>query len=115
MERAYATSPFHRRLYDAAGVRPEHIRTLDDIRRLPFMTRENWMENQAAKPLFGDLVTRPEEDAIRYHLTSGTSGRQPLRVLDSRKDWSWITDMWCYGFWGFGIRPDDGEIGRAHV
>ena len=32
--------------------------------------------------LFGDLITRPEQDAIRYHLTSGTSGRQPLRVLD---------------------------------
>ena len=47
------------------------------------------------------------DDAIRYHLTSGTSGRQPLRVLDSRKDWSWIADMWCYGFWGFGIRPTD--------
>jgi len=107
VERAWHTSPFHRRLYEKAGVRPEHIRTLDDIRRLPFMTREEWMDNQAGKPLFGDLITRPETDAIRYHLTSGTSGRQPLRVLDSRKDWSWIADMWCYGFWGFGIRPDD--------
>lgn len=71
------------------------------------MTREDWMANQAEQPLFGDLITRPPADAIRYHLTSGTSGRQPLRVLDSRKDWSWITDMWCYGFWGFGIRPRD--------
>ena len=98
--RAYEQSPFHRRLYDKACVRPEQIKTLDDIRRLPFMTREDWMANQAEKPLFGDLITRPESDAIRYHLTSGTSGRQPLRVLDGRKDWSWITDMWCYGFWG---------------
>jgi len=107
VDRAWHESPFHRRLYEKAGVRPEHIKTLDDIRRLPFMTREEWMDNQAGKPLFGDLITRPETDAIRYHLTSGTSGRQPLRVLDSRKDWSWIADMWCYGFWGFGIRPDD--------
>ncbi|HEX5051908.1 MAG TPA: AMP-binding protein [Planctomycetota bacterium] len=105
--RAYQGSPFHRRLYEKAGVRPDQIRTLDDIRRLPFMTREDWMANQADKPLFGDLITRPPHDAIRYHLTSGTSGRQPLRVLDSRKDWSWIADMWCYGFWGFGIRPAD--------
>ncbi|MCY2957315.1 MAG: AMP-binding protein [Planctomycetota bacterium] len=104
---AFAHSPFHRRLYEKAGVRPEQIKTLDDIRRLPFMTREDWMANQAEQPLFGDLITRPPADAIRYHLTSGTSGRQPLRVLDSRKDWSWITDMWCYGFWGFGIRPRD--------
>lgn len=105
--RAWHTSPFHRRLYERAGVRPEQIRTLDDIRRLPFMTREDWMANQAEKPLFGDLITRPISAAIRYHLTSGTSGRQPLRVLDSRQDWSWIADMWCYGFWGFGIRPAD--------
>jgi phenylacetate-CoA ligase len=105
--RAWHHSPFHRRLYERAGVRPEQIRTLDDIRRLPFMTREDWMANQAEKPLFGDLITRPASAAIRYHLTSGTSGRQPLRVLDSRQDWSWIADMWCYGFWGFGIRPAD--------
>lgn len=104
---AWERSPYHRRLYEQAGVHPDQIRSLDDLRRLPFMTREDWMANQAQQPLFGDLVTRPPEDAIRYHLTSGTSGRQPLRVLDSRKDWSWIADMWCYGFWGFGIRPSD--------
>lgn len=105
--RAWNESPFHRRLYEHAGFRPEQLRTLDDLRRLPFMTREDWMNCQAEKPLFGDLITRPREDAIRYHLTSGTSGRQPLRVLDSRKDWSWIGEMWCYGFWAFGVRPVD--------
>jgi phenylacetate-CoA ligase len=107
VERAWHCSPFHRRLYEKANVRPEQIRAFDDVRRLPFMTREDWMACQAEQPLFGDLITRPPGDAIRYHLTSGTSGRQPLRVLDSRKDWSWIADMWCYGFWGFGIRPAD--------
>ena len=107
VRRAHERSPFHRRLYEEAGVTPDAIRTLDDIRRLPFMTRANWMECQAAQPLFGDMLTRGIDDAIRYHLTSGTSGRQPLRVLDSRKDWSWIGEAWCYGFWGFGIRPHD--------
>ena len=107
VERAWQQSPFHRRLYENAGVEPSQIKSLDDIRRLPFMTREDWMDCQAASPLFGDLITRPRDEAIRYHLTSGTSGRQPLRVLDSRKDWSWIAEMWCYGFWGFGIRPSD--------
>ena len=107
VQRAWEVSPFHRRLYEKAGVAPDQIQTLDDIRRLPFMTREDWMECQAEQPLFGDLVTRPREEAIRYHLTSGTSGRQPLRVLDSRKDWSWIGEQWCYGFWGFGVRPTD--------
>ncbi|MBK8975836.1 MAG: AMP-binding protein [Planctomycetes bacterium] len=104
---AYDRSPFHRRRFDAAGLRPDDIRSLDDLRRIPLMTREEWMQNQAERPLFGDLVTRSRDDAIRYHLTSGTSGRQPLRVLDSRADWSWIGEMWCYGFWGFGVRPRD--------
>jgi phenylacetate-CoA ligase len=71
------------------------------------MTREEWMECQEGAPLFGDLLTRPLTDAVRYHLTSGTSGRTPLRVLDSRKDWNWISEMWAYGFWGFGVRPAD--------
>jgi len=104
---AWNHSPFHRRLYEKAGITPDQIKTFDDIQRLPFMTREDWMECQSQQPLFGDLTTRPRDEAIRYHLTSGTSGRQPLRVLDSRKDWSWITEQWCYGFWGFGVRPTD--------
>jgi phenylacetate-CoA ligase len=107
VRRAYEKSAFHRRLYEKAGIQPDDIRSLDDLRRLPFMTREEWMACQAEHPLFGDMITRPREDAIRYHLTSGTSGRQPLRVLDSRKDWSWIGEQWCYGFWGFGVRPED--------
>ncbi|HEY7873651.1 MAG TPA: AMP-binding protein, partial [Actinomycetota bacterium] len=56
---------------------------------------------------YGPILAAPEEAAIRYHLTSGTTGRTPIRVLDSMKDWEWITEMWCYGFWGFGIRPAD--------
>ncbi len=106
-EWAYATTPFHKRKFDAAGFKPDQLRTLDDIRRIPFMTREEWMESLMAKPMFGDLLATDPVNAIRYHLTSGTSGRTPIRVLDSTKDWDWIAEMWCYGLWGFGIRPED--------
>ena len=106
-EWSFAKSPFHRRRFDAAGFRPEQIQTLDDLRRIPVMTREEWMQSLVEQPLFGDLMTTHPTNAIRYHLTSGTSGRTPIRVLDSMKDWEWIAEMWCYGFWGFGVRPDD--------
>jgi phenylacetate-CoA ligase len=106
-EWAGAESDFHRRKFEKAKFEAAQLRSLDDLRRIPVMTRAEWMDCQAEKPLFGDLVTAPREHAIRYHLTSGTSGRQPLRVLDSMKDWEWIAEMWCYGFWGFGVRPDD--------
>ncbi|MGQ0612690.1 MAG: phenylacetate--CoA ligase family protein [Planctomycetaceae bacterium] len=104
---AAARSPFHARAFEAAGFRPKQLKTLDDLRRVPVMTRAAWMESQATTPLFGDLLAAPPEAAIRYHLTSGTSGRQPLRVLDGMKDWEWIAECWCYGFWAFGVRPTD--------
>ncbi|HEX6796159.1 MAG TPA: AMP-binding protein [Ktedonobacterales bacterium] len=106
-EWAYANSPFHRRRMDEAGFKPEQLKSLDDLRRIPMMTREEWMESETQQPLFGDLPATAEENAIRYHLTSGTSGRTPLRVLDSAKDWEWIAEMWGYGIWGFGVRPED--------
>ncbi len=106
-EYAYATVPFHRRRWDDAGFHPEQLKTLDDLRRIPFMTREEWMKSLQEKPLFGDMLSTDPTNAIRYHLTSGTTGRTPIRVLDSTKDWEWIAEMWCYGLWGFGIRPED--------
>ena len=106
-EWAAARSPFHRRKFEEAGFEPAQLKSLDDLRRIPVMTRAEWMDCQAEKPLFGDLITATRDEAIRYHLTSGTSGRQPLRVLDGTKDWEWIAEMWCYGFWGFGVRPTD--------
>ena len=104
---AYATTPFHQRKFAAAGFKPEQLKTLDDIRRIPIMTREEWMESIMEKPMFGDLLATDVTHAVRYHLTSGTSGRTPIRVLDSMKDWNWISEMWCYGLWGFGVRPED--------
>ncbi len=106
-EWAWARSGFHRRLWEKGKFHPDQIKTLDDIRRIPFMTREDWMDAQIEKPAFGDLTTVDHDLAIRYHLTSGTSGRAPIRVLDGRKDWEWIAEMWAYGFWGFGVRPGD--------
>jgi len=106
-EWAHARSVFHRRRWDAAGFHPDQLKTVDDIRRIPFMTREDWMDAQMEDPPFGTLPAAHRDLAIRYHLTSGTTGRTPLRVLDSTKDWEWIAEMWAYGLWGFGLRPND--------
>ncbi|MDQ2904981.1 MAG: phenylacetate--CoA ligase family protein [Chloroflexota bacterium] len=106
-EWAYTNSPFHRRKFDEAGFKPEQLKSLNDMRRIPFMTREEWMDSLVETPMFGNIVATDQHNAIRYHLTSGTSGRTPIRVLDSMKDWDWIAEMWCYGLWGFGVRPED--------
>lgn len=91
-------TPFH------AERLPASIDSLDDLRRLPLMTRDDWMRQQG-EGFAESFLAAPRERAIRYHRTSGTTGRTPIRVLDSPKDWDWIAEMWCYGLWGFGVRP----------
>jgi phenylacetate-CoA ligase len=95
------------RLREAGIDSPDALRSLDDLRRIPFMTREDWMASQEADPPYGEVLAVPREHAIRHHTTSGTSGSRTLAVLDSAKDWEWIAEMWCYAFWGFGVRPAD--------
>jgi phenylacetate-CoA ligase len=99
--------PYHSKRLRNAGVTADSIRSLDDLRRIPFTTREEWMDGQIEDPPYGPILATPINKAIRYHMTSGTTGRTPIRVLDSMKDWEWIAEMWCYGFWGFGVRPED--------
>lgn len=99
--------PFWSRRLRDAGVAAPEVRSLDDLRELPMLTREEWMDAQAEQPPFGPLLAADRCAAIRYHTTSGTSGRVPLKVLDGVKDWEWISEMWCYGLWGFGMRPTD--------
>ena len=65
------------------------------------------MSSQASFPPYGEIPTIDGDGAIRVHTTSGTTGRGPLRALDSRKDWAWIAEMWAYAIWGCGARPAD--------
>jgi phenylacetate-CoA ligase len=91
----------------SAGLSSGSLKSLEDLRRLTPMTRGEWMDAALMEPPFGPFLAAPVEVASRYHITSGTSGRTPIRVLDSAKDWEWISEMWCYAFWGFGVRPQD--------
>jgi phenylacetate-CoA ligase len=71
------------------------------------LTRDEWMASQDVAPPYGELAAIKGDGAIRVHTTSGTTGRGPLRALDSRKDWAWIAEMWAYAIWGCGVRPSD--------
>ena len=102
-----AEVPWHEERLRGAGVTSDGISSLDDLRRIPFLTREEWMHGQLDRPPYGPMLAVDQERAIRYHMTSGTTGSTPIRVLDSMKDWEWIAEMWCYGLWGFGVRPAD--------
>ena len=77
-------SPFYRRKLKAAGARPR-LRSLDDVRALPFTTKDELKENQAQHPPWGDVLAVPFEDVLRIHMTSATTGR-PLAFLDTAED-----------------------------
>jgi phenylacetate-CoA ligase len=103
---AYANSPFYRKKLDAAGVTPDAIRTVDDLRRLPFTTKDELKQDQAEHPLWGTLLAVPFEDCLRVHMTSATTGR-PLAVLDTREDWYGFYHSYARSLWAFGVRPAD--------
>jgi phenylacetate-CoA ligase len=60
---------------------------------LPFTTKSELSEDQAAHPPFGTNLTYPIERYARLHQTSGTTGR-PLRLLDTPESWDWWRDCW---------------------
>ncbi|WP_432843249.1 phenylacetate--CoA ligase family protein [Dactylosporangium sp. CA-092794] len=73
VRRAAATSPLYRSIYARAGLRPERLATLDDVRaHVPTVTKLDLLEFQQTLPGGG---TTPTDASVRQlHLTSGTSG-----------------------------------------
>lgn len=67
---AYENVPLYRRKFDEHGVHPDGIRTLDDVRRLPFTTKADLRETYP----FG-MFAAPMADVRRIHASSGTTGR----------------------------------------
>lgn len=106
VEHAYANSPFYRKKLSAAGVKPADVRTLDDLRRLPFTTKDELKQDQADHPLWGTLLAVPFEDCLRVHFTSATTGR-PLAVLDTREDWYGFYHSYARALWAYGVRKAD--------
>ena len=99
-------SPFYRRALRAARVDPAKIRTLDDMRRLPFTTKDELKQNQLEHPPWGDVLAVPIADVVRVHLTSATTGR-PLAFLDTAADWYGFYHSYARSLHAFGVRRTD--------
>ncbi|PID72646.1 MAG: phenylacetate--CoA ligase [Desulfobulbus propionicus] len=70
VQRVYDSVAPYRKKMDDAGIKPEDIQSLGDLRFLPFTTKDDLRDNYP----FG-LFTVPLEDVIRVHASSGTTGR----------------------------------------
>ena len=80
----YDNVPYYRDLMDKKGVRPEDIRSIDDIRKLPFLTKDDLREAYPYGLMGTDL-----KNCVRIHSTSGTTGKRVVAFY-TQKD----VDMW---------------------
>src|SRR5215218_6766036 len=73
LERTVARAPWQAQRLRDAGVTADSIRSLDDLRRIPFLERADWMETQIDDPPFGAVFFFQAEDGIRDHCVTGSS------------------------------------------
>ena len=71
VKHVYENVPYYKDLMDKKGVKPEDIQSVDDLHKLPFLSKADLRE---AYP-FG-LLAKPLSDCVRIHSTSGTTGKR---------------------------------------
>lgn len=87
LKRIYDNIPFLKKRYQEAGINPDDIKSVEDFKKVPYMTKQDFIDSFPDK-----LICVPHEDIIRMHATSGTSGHRPTCGFYSRKD----LDDWSY-------------------
>jgi phenylacetate-CoA ligase len=107
LERLQATvkhcmnSEFYKKRFEEAGLKPEDIKTLDDIRRIPFTTKQDLRDTYP----FG-MASVPLRQCVRLHSSSGTTGN-PTVILHTQKDLDEWANAVARCLWMVGLRPDD--------
>ena len=102
---AFTGSPFYRRRLSEAGIAPEDIRSLNDVRRLPFTTVDDLRDGYPFP-----LLSVPHEDVVRIHASSGTTGKRKVLSYTARDIDVWRTMMArCYELAGL-TRTDRVQI-----
>ncbi len=103
----YKRSPMYKRKFDRDGIRPDQIKTMEDVQRVPFTVKEELRQSQEKYPPFGDFHCILPEQGVRVFQTTGTTG-MPVRSLLSKKDWLEVYyEQFMYFMYGYGITKAD--------
>jgi phenylacetate-CoA ligase len=105
LKHAYENVPHYRRKFDAAGVKPQDCRRLEDLRRFPFTTKADLRESYP----FG-MFAVPMDRIVRIHASSGTTGKPTVVGYTARDIDSW-THLMARSIRAAGARPGD----KVHV
>jgi len=87
VERVYERVPFYRQALQSRGLRPQDIKSLEDVRLLPFTTKEDFRRHYP----YGLFVV-PLKEVVRLHASSGTTGK-PVVVGYTRRDMEIWTEL----------------------
>lgn len=102
VEHAYAASPHYRRMMDERGVRPADVRGLDDLPKLPVLTKDTLRQHADALRFRGEVP-------VELGATGGTTGN-PIRVVRDLEGTAWQRGCYWRGFgWG-GLRLGDAWV-----
>jgi phenylacetate-CoA ligase len=101
LERVFATSPFYKNLYKKTGVTLDDIKTPQDFEKLPFTDKTALRE---AYPM--GLLSVPQEQVVRIHSTSGTTG-SPVIIPYTRQDVADWAEMFARSFEIAGVTNKD--------
>ena len=107
LERLQATvkhcmqSPFYKKRFEEIGLKPEDIKSLDDVRKIPFTTKQDLRDTYP----FG-IASTPLRNCVRLHSSSGTTGN-PTVILHTQKDLDEWANQVARNLWMVGLRPDD--------
>jgi phenylacetate-CoA ligase len=101
VRRAYDKVPLFRERLAARGVRPEDVRGLRDLQRLPFTTKTDLRDTYP----FG-MFASPIEEVVRLHASSGTTGK-PIVVAYTRQDLEVWTSVMVRAFAACGLTHGD--------
>lgn len=88
VERVYTNVPFYRKKLEAAGVAPSDIKTLGDIAKLPFTSKDDLRETYP----YG-LLAVPQADIVEIHMSSGTTGIPVVDAYTKRDMDDWAEGM----------------------
>lgn len=94
-------SPFYKKRFEEIGLKPEDIKSLDDIRKIPFTTKQDLRDTYP----FG-IASVPLRQCVRLHSSSGTTGN-PTVILHTQKDLDEWANQVARNLWMVGLRPDD--------
>jgi len=94
-------SEFYKKRFEEIGLKPEDIKSLDDIKKIPFTTKQDLRETYP----FG-MKSVPLEKCVRLHSSSGTTGN-PTVILHTQKDLDEWANAVARCLWMVGLRPSD--------